>query len=184
VTIPQRRDSTTLFDSAYQRHHRVVYAYIFGQVQEADASADVLQDTFVRVWRHVSCLRTIQQDRQLYWILSIARNQIRDYYRRKVVRHRVEQNYDVALVPVAGDPHLELQTKETQSTVDAAIRALPPALRVPLTLSVMGGLNSKEIAAALERPAGTVRYQIAEARKRIVRHIGQAMGDGQDGGGE
>jgi len=85
---------------------------------------------------------------------------------------------------VAGDPHLELQTKETQSTVDAAIRALPPALRVPLTLSVMGGLNSKEIAAALERPAGTVRYQIAEARKRIVRHIGQAMGDGQDGGGE
>jgi len=172
VTIPQRCDSSSLFDCVYQRHYRVVYAYIFGQVQEADASADVLQDTFVRVWRHVNDLSAIPQDRQLYWILGIARNQTRDYYRRRVVRNRVEQNYNVSLVQAAGDPHEELQTKETQSAVDAAIRALPPSLRVPLTLSVMGGLNSKEIAGILERPAGTVRYQIAEARKRISRHIG------------
>jgi len=96
----------------------------------------------------------------------------------------VEQDYDVTLVQTTGDPHEELQTKETQSAVDAAIRALPPTLRVPLTLSVMGGLNSKEIAGVLERPAGTVRYQIAEARKRIARHIGLSTGDEQECGEE
>ena len=181
MTIPQRCDNTSLFDSVYQRHYRVVYAYIFGQVQEADASADVLQDTFVRVWRHMNDLSAIPQERQLYWVLSIARNQTRDYYRRRLVRNRVEQNYDVTLTPAAGDPHAELQTKETQSAVDAAIRSLPPTLRLPLTLAVMGGLNSKEIAGILERPAGTVRYQIAEARKRIAREIGLTTGDGQNG---
>jgi len=179
VAIPAQCDSNSLFDTVYERHNRVVYAYIFGQVQEADAAADLLQDTYVRVWRHIADLRDIPQDRQLFWILKIARNQTRDYFRRRSVRSRVERNHDAAPLQ-AGDPHAELQTKEMQSALTAAIRSLPSALRLSLTLSVMGGLNSKEIAEIVGCPAGTVRYRIAEARKRIAQEVGLNQNGEQD----
>lgn len=179
MAISERRDNKSLFDGVYLRHHGVVYAYLFGQVQEADAAADLLQDTFVRVWRHVAQLRTIPIDRQLFWILGIARNQGRDYFRRRQVRIRAEQ---VVPVPQMDDPHRVVQSKEAQCLIDAAIKSLPESLRMPLTLSVMAGLNSKEIADILGRPAGTVRYQIGEARKRIMQEIKLAENDGQEGG--
>jgi RNA polymerase sigma-70 factor (ECF subfamily) len=48
---------------------------------------------------------------------------------------------------------------------------LPEALREVLVLHVLGDRNSTEIGAALGRPAGTVRYQLAEARRLLARAL-------------
>jgi RNA polymerase sigma-70 factor (ECF subfamily) len=45
---------------------------------------------------------------------------------------------------------------------------LPEDLRTALVLQVMGRLSSTQIGEALGVPAGTVRYRIAMARKRMV----------------
>jgi RNA polymerase sigma-70 factor, ECF subfamily len=45
---------------------------------------------------------------------------------------------------------------------------LPEDLRTALLLQVMGRLSSSQIGEALEVPAGTVRYRIAMARKRLA----------------
>ena len=176
-----RSENVSLFDGVYRCHYRVVYAYLYGQVQEEAMATDLLQDTFVRVWGHIDDLRGTPADRQLYWILSIARNLVYDQYRRREVRSRVEYSPRFAAESRSSDPQQELETSETQRLLDAAIRALPDSLRIPLTLSAMGGLNSVEIAQLLSRPPGTVRYQIAEARKRIAREIGLTAGDKQEG---
>jgi RNA polymerase sigma-70 factor (ECF subfamily) len=181
VPTTERSDDVFLFDSVYRCHYRVVYAYLFGQIQEEGLATDLLQDTFVRVWGHVDELRRIPAERRLYWILGIARNILYDQYRRRKVRSRVEHSSRFAAEHQPSDPQQELETSETQRLLDAAIRALPDSWRIPLTLSAMGGLNSVEIAQVLSRPAGTVRYQIAEARKRIAREVGLTAGGKQEG---
>jgi len=45
---------------------------------------------------------------------------------------------------------------------------LPEDLRTALVLQVMGRLSSSQIGEALGMPAGTVRYRIAMARKRLA----------------
>ncbi|MGH3322132.1 MAG: sigma factor-like helix-turn-helix DNA-binding protein [Streptosporangiaceae bacterium] len=52
--------------------------------------------------------------------------------------------------------------------VASAIRALPEELRVVLTMHTVGELTSAQIGAALDQPAGTVRYKLALARKQLA----------------
>ena len=55
--------------------------------------------------------------------------------------------------------------------VDEAIRRLPEALRTVLVLQVLDERTSAEIGELLGRPAGTVRYQISQARKRLAEEL-------------
>jgi len=55
--------------------------------------------------------------------------------------------------------------------VDRAIRRLPEHLRTVLVLQVLGERTSAEIGEMLDRPAGTVRYQLSQARKRLAEEL-------------
>ena len=48
-----------------------------------------------------------------------------------------------------------------------AIRQLPEEQRVAVTMAAAGGLTSAQIAAALDVPAGTVRYRLSLARRTL-----------------
>jgi RNA polymerase sigma-70 factor, ECF subfamily len=50
-----------------------------------------------------------------------------------------------------------------------ALRELPPQQRAVVALQAYAELNSREIAAVLEMPEGTVRYHLALARRRLER---------------
>jgi RNA polymerase sigma-70 factor (ECF subfamily) len=174
---PQGADeATAFFDALYGEHYRVVYAYLLGHVASADTAADLLQETFLRVWRHLDDARQIPCDRQRYWLFAIARNLTLDYRRRQEARQRCMEavresavtRHESAAGRGDGDPAKALLARETAAAVDAAIAALPDDLRLVLTLHVMGGLTSAQIGKHLQRPAGTVRYQIARARQRIA----------------
>jgi RNA polymerase sigma-70 factor (ECF subfamily) len=167
----QERDGDIpLFNRVYQEHYRPVHAFLVGLGgHDRDTAADLLQETFTRAWSHIADLRDVPEDRRLYWLLRVARNIAADHARRRAVRADIEQ----ALPPgetgtIAPDPAAIAMHRETYNAVDAAIRALPEDLRTVLTMQVMSGLNSTQIGEALGRPAGTVRYQISEARRRIT----------------
>jgi RNA polymerase sigma-70 factor (ECF subfamily) len=49
---------------------------------------------------------------------------------------------------------------------------LPEEQRTLLALRFVAGLTSDEIGQALGKPAGTVRYQIAQARRRLAQELG------------
>lgn len=56
--------------------------------------------------------------------------------------------------------------------LDAAIRALPEELRVPLVMTALGGMESGEIGEVLGKPAGTIRYLVHKARARLAEVLG------------
>lgn len=60
---------------------------------------------------------------------------------------------------------------ERLDTLDRAIRQLPEDLRIVLVLQAVGERNSTEIGEMLGRPPGNVRYQLAEARRRLARSL-------------
>lgn len=66
---------------------------------------------------------------------------------------------------------VEVAYGERLQELDDAIRALPEDLRVVLVLSVVGERTSTEVGELLGRPAGTVRYQLAEARRRLAHSL-------------
>ena len=108
------------------------------------------------------------------WLFAAGRNLVIDQYRSRATRaaahdaleaaNQIEERvFESAERTVERDAELRL--------VEAAMGCLPEELRTVLVLQVLGEQTSAEIGEALGRPAGTVRYQISRARKRLAEEI-------------
>jgi len=163
----------SLFDEVYRLHNRPVYAYLRGRCRETDAATDLLQETFLRAWRHLDEIRRIPGGSRLYWLLAVARNVANDHYRRQAVRRPFAYPLPETLPSGdrAHDPVASAENASTASEVEQALAALPEDLRVVVSLRYLGDLNSAEIAQALDRPAGTVRYQLSQARALLAQNM-------------
>jgi len=157
------------FNALYERHARSVHAYFLGHTGDDQTASDLLQEAFLRVWRHRSELEELPDDRQRYWLFCIARNLQADHYRRQAVRS-VVQSIDGSSMDTFTDAEATHGRPTSAETLDldTAIGRLPGHLREVLALSVMGGMTSAEIGEALSRPAGTVRYQLLQARQALA----------------
>lgn len=166
---------TALFNAVYDEHYRVVYAYLIGQSGDSEIAADLLQETFVRVWQRIAEVAEIPMDRRRFYFFAIARNLAIDERRRQAVRQRHLSGAPLpeSVPSSTGDPSQALMTQETATAVDNAIEQLPPDLRTVLSLHLLAEMNSQEIGKALEIPASTVRYRLSRARACIAQKLGK-----------
>lgn len=158
-------DDTAVFTRVYETHHGAVYAYFVGRTSDAEAP-DLLQETFLRVWRRLREIRDLTPTRQRAWIFTVARNLTIDTYRGRATRTAVATQLSAATSDADG-PEVVLLSAERITALNTAIRQLPEPLRVVVAMHAMSELTSAEIAAALDIPAGTVRYRLSLARKQL-----------------
>jgi RNA polymerase sigma-70 factor, ECF subfamily len=168
----ERRDSdVSLFDLTYEQHHRSLYAFLLGKAGEAVAP-DLLQETYLRVWRHVADLRLVPEERRRYWLFTLARNVLTDHYRRGSVRRRHESELDPDEQNEGSRAAVAAQTdQDSRMDINTAIGRLPQELRTLVAMRYLGEMDSSEIGEALGMPAGTVRYQLALARRQLAREL-------------
>jgi RNA polymerase sigma factor (sigma-70 family) len=115
------------------------------------------------------------EERQRFWLFSVARILLNVHYRRQAMRARFEVR-DAHEIPSeyrdpAAQEHVD---RDTTLDLGAAISRLPEELCTVLAMSLAGGMTSTEIGEALGRPPGTVRYQLAQARSQIAMMLGLA----------
>jgi RNA polymerase sigma-70 factor, ECF subfamily len=135
---------------------------------EADAQ-DVLQDSFLRAFRH---FRGFSGESPRAWLLSIVRNVSFTLWRK---RERGE--------PGEVEPTLESEPDPTPSPearmldacdaeqVHAALDRLPSLHREVLVLREMEECSYREIAEVLGVPIGTVMSRLSRARAQLVREL-------------
>lgn len=121
----------------------------------ADAE-DLLQRTFLQA------IETRQQFRQgeavLPWLMGLLANQAR--------KLRRERDRTLLLRPQPDhvvDPEVEVATGELEAAVRVVRQRLGEPYEQVLQLHLEQGLNAREIAERLDRPAGTVRTQLVRA---------------------
>lgn len=164
------------FDALYSAHRQTLHAYLLGRTGEPELALDLLQEVFVRAWRNMATLEGMPFDRQRGWLLSVARNLLVDHARADATRRRTsdsiarEATLGHSLAPSAD---VEALQRERLQQLDAAIRGLPEDLRTVLVLQVVDGRNSTEIGELLDRPPGTVRYQLTQARRILARELAE-----------
>jgi RNA polymerase sigma-70 factor (ECF subfamily) len=159
-----------LFDTLFETHRRALYAFHLGRTADAECAADLLQETFVRAWRHIETLRGRSCDEQRFWLFRTARNLAIDHQRR--TPQPAQPLDEETVLPVDNtNPVHTVEAQELAARVQTAIAQLPVEYRVVLTLQVMGDLNSTQIGQLLARPSGTVRYQINQARRLLAQRL-------------
>src|SRR5215212_7809081 len=65
------------FEEIYDRHSREVWALVYARWLNADVALDIMQETFLRLWKQWQDGSDIVNPRA--WVLRVARNLAEDY---------------------------------------------------------------------------------------------------------
>lgn len=166
-------DDRQAFERLYDDHRQGVWALFLGRHGDRAMAEELTQETFLRLWRRIDAVAPLGPEAQRSWIFHVARNLSIDAYRTAAAgRTAVLQVADdlrprAATDGAASDVAEVAIGRERLATVDRAIRTLPETQRVVLTMIAVGGLRAVDVAAALDVPAGTVRYRLSEARRTL-----------------
>jgi RNA polymerase sigma-70 factor (ECF subfamily) len=150
------------FEELYDRHSRVVYGLVVRILQQAATAEEVVQDTFLQLWRNASQY-DVSRGPFLPWLLTVARNRALDRLRLKSERQRRREGRTEELPPaVSLPPDLEgkLDEKRQAARVRQLMAALHPQQKRAIELAYFEGLSHSEIATKLQEPLGTVKSWI------------------------
>jgi RNA polymerase sigma-70 factor (ECF subfamily) len=148
----------------------------------ADAE-DAVQEALLAAYRHIDQFRG--QAQMSTWLTTIVRNcalmQLRNRP-RQIHLPLDEQTGGEEKSSVCGrladsrpSPEEECRNLELMARLQKCAVRLSPALRRTFHLRVLMGLSICETARILRLPHGTVKAQLARARKNIARHMRPAL---------
>ena len=104
-------------------------------------------------------------DDPLAWLIRVASRRMADTYRRDDARRRREElAASWSLIPPAPVP---AQDDTLTLMVMCCHPTLTPTAAIPLTLRAVGGLSTREIAAAFLVPEATIAQRISRAKAKI-----------------
>jgi RNA polymerase sigma-70 factor (ECF subfamily) len=171
-------------DALYTRFAGRVYGLGLVMLGSDAAAQDLVQDTFVKLWR--SAERYDRSRGKLEtWILLMARSLAIDAIRRRVLEVRTLEHADrpAEADPVPGPDELAA-TLDLTERARRAMSSLPPEQRAALELAYLGGKTSAEISDLEGIPVGTAKTRIRAAllrlRETLARDIESARGPDRD----
>lgn len=153
------------FRKLFQAYAPRVKSYMLRQGADAAAAEELTQETLLMVWRKAA-LYSGDKGSATTWIFTIARNLRIDRLRREVAWQPLP---DGSENEASSDPtpDEDLDQRERQHRVRAALGALPSDQSEVVMLSYVEGLSHSEIAERLGLPLGTVKSRMRLAYAKI-----------------
>jgi RNA polymerase sigma-70 factor (ECF subfamily) len=161
------------FDILVERFQNPLMNYIFRFVGSMDDAADILQETFLRVYRKRHLYRTIA--RFSTWIYTIAGNlaksELRKAYRKSSIPLVIEKdNDDDYVLPLSTEdplPDRRADSAMLYERIQNSLLKLPEAFREAVVLRDIQELSYEEIAEIIGMPVGTVKSRINRGRAQL-----------------
>lgn len=160
----------------YDRHAGWLQLRLTRRCPDPETVREVLQDTFVTVWRSAAAHRGGEAGG---WLWTIAARRLVDALR---VRERAERYTPVPAPPApsAEDRVLDGLHGLEYGDVGTALRRLGPELRDVLRATVVDGLTTREAATLLGVPEGTVKSRALRARRELRAALVRIAGEPGD----
>jgi RNA polymerase sigma-70 factor (ECF subfamily) len=181
-------DPATLTDQL-ETYRRELIAYCYRMLGSAFEAEDAVQDTFVKAWQAADRFEGRSSLRS--WLYRIATNVCLDMLSSRQRRARpmdlgparsastplpaplvesawIEPVPDVMVVPLGGDPAIEVETRESvRLAFMAALQHLPPRQRAVLILREVLHWHANEVAELLGTSVPAVNSALQRARATL-----------------
>jgi RNA polymerase sigma-70 factor (ECF subfamily) len=166
------RDLDGSFEALVIAHQDRLYSIALRMLGDPRDAEEVAQDALVRAYRALAGYEEarILELRLRPWLATITLNLCRSRRARRAARDaaaRPALSLDAtelgALEPQANEmfgPVATVVRRDTRQTWAALLMTLPPAYRSAVVLRHVDGLSYPDVAAALDRPEGTVKAQV------------------------
>ncbi len=164
-------DDQARFTQLFDEHRQGVHAFLLARTSDAEVSRDLLQETFLRLWRHIDEVAEMGDGQRRGWIYTVARNLVIDRYRTEASRREAVTRVGNEVARIAGgqvDTVDRMADRDDLEHLEAEIARLPEDQRVVLTMVAVAEMTSQQVGEALDLPPGTVRYKLHQARQRLA----------------
>ena len=160
------------FELLYRKHERQVYRTALAILGNTQAAEEVLQDCFLRTYKHL--LRLNGDPSISPWLHRVAINlcysRLRHNYLTRITVSL--ESLSSSLFPAPGpSPEESTCQTELQTAIQRGIASLSLSHRAVIVLHYLQGFSLEEIAYILDCPIGTVKSRLFHARRMLSRHL-------------
>lgn len=149
------------FAALVSRQARFVFRVAYSVLRNIHDAEEVVQETFLKLYRGKRWQYAVDERAFLartVWRIAVDR----------LPKRRVEP-IDSSIAVCRENPEQAVIDADQNATVHRLIDGLPEELRLPLALSSLEELNSKQNAELMGVPEGTVRTRLMRARE-VLKH--------------
>ena len=161
------------FDILVGRYHDPLTNYIYRFLGDLKECEDLLQETFLRVYRNRHSYRRIAKFST--WLYTIAGNLARSEYRKRKRRrlyslqsvNRDDEEYEVEIPDETFSPDKHAESIIQDRHIQEALAQIPEEFREVVVLRDVQQLAYEEIADITGLPMGTVKSRINRGRTKL-----------------
>ncbi|HZY82494.1 MAG TPA: RNA polymerase sigma factor [Cyclobacteriaceae bacterium] len=137
---------------------RNVYRFVFKSVRDKEATEDIVQDCFMKLWQN----RTqVDASKARGWLFTVAHHAMINYLKIQN-RNTTLDHVELKAAAAAKLPDFDLKEIIERSLLD-----LPPLQRSIILLRDLEGYNYKEIGEILQLGESQVKVYLFRGRKKI-----------------
>ena len=163
------------FDVLVDRYKNRLMNFVFRFVKDYDVSEDIVQETFLRVFRKRRDYKAIANFST--WIFTIAGNLAKSELRRRKrwrflsidAANEGEKSFE--LPDTGRKPDRNAAIRMFDESIQEAIDSLKDKYKEALILRDIEGLSYQQIAEIMEVPVGTVKSRVNRARMKLQKKL-------------
>nr|WP_249999432.1 RNA polymerase sigma factor [Actinoplanes sp. M2I2] len=159
------------FAELYERYAPWLVAKLRYRSQDQALIDDVVQETFLSVWRGKARYSERADGDVAGWLWRVASRRLVDAIRGESSLHRLRTKLSRALTGDESSAEDQVLLDVGHGRLGHALEQLSPELRAVMQATVLDGLSVREAATVLGIPAGTVKTRAMRARKQLRRDL-------------
>ena len=158
------------FKRLYLQYHSVLFRFVVSRVGDEDIAEDIVQDTFVRVWK---IRQSLMSDKSFFSLIAkISSNLSKDHFKHEAVRLKQKKNITEIYNQQSDNPDKQLETQFIQKNIlNVVHQYLPLKQRTIFLLSLIEGKTNQEISEMLGISQRTVENQLYRSLKTLRKKI-------------
>jgi RNA polymerase sigma-70 factor, ECF subfamily len=158
------RDHEKEFEKVFKSHFKSLHAYACTILHDDVMAEEMVQNVFCRLWEKSNQIE-IRESVSGYLYRSVYHESL-NYLKHLKVRDAY-QTYAINRMENTNDASHQLELKELESRLDAALKDLPEKCRTIFQMSRFEELKYQEIADRLELPVKTIENQMGKALRLL-----------------
>lgn len=161
------------FEALYEKYKERMFNTINKIINDEHLSEDILQETFIKIIHNIDKINDdINSNSAKAFIMAVATNTAKDFYRKNAKRRGVELFVDELEEKVFYDSGEDLSAKlNTESRIIATIKSMKEKYRDILLMKYVQGLGNDEIAELFGITEEAVRQRISRGKKLLEKKL-------------
>lgn len=155
-----------------KRHYDLVHSFIYRNTGDYNIAYDLTQEVFIKMMKNINKYN-IEDKKFRSWLLKIASNSMKDYFKSKTYKQRCEyQDIDEYEIPDKNNVVDLLDKKEETIKIKEAINKLPNIQREAIILKYYNDLKIKEISGITGENENTIKSRLYNGIKTLKKLLG------------